>query len=264
MEDGAQDCVSFDLKSMAPLELTSRVSIYSQPEESYILLLQFGAKWLNDCPEEVFMHLPLFRLFGQMNNKWYLSSNPVPRPDGSSVIQTHNEFDLPICNIAADRKTGFSMEFRDMFGWPWNQLRNCDFLRMTKDEQLINNRILLRLQNQPLADVFEVRIFALDDGWCEAFDGWRTRIREKMDLSEYHREDLQWYRKILYQHLTFAYSKEVFNYDNLEFEPERLIADGEEFGDTILFCFGINILASVLMSVNNGISMRTFQVEWLE
>lgn len=240
-KDDVQECISFDLKSPPPWKLTARVSIFSEPEDSYMMLIQFGAKWPEDSPEEVFMHLPFFRAFGQSNNQWFLSSNPVSRPDGSSVLQGHDEFDIPICNIATDRKTGFSMEFRDtdMYGWAWNQLRNCDFLHMTEVKQLMNNRILLRLQNEPLADVFEARFFALDDGWCEAFDGWRKRNREKIDLSEYHRADLQWYRNVLFQHFTFAYSKEVFNYDTLEFEPERLIRDGEEFGgyDSVLLWY---------------------------
>jgi hypothetical protein len=241
MDDNAQECVVFDLKSPAPLQLTSRISFYSEPEDSYKMLLQFGAKWPEDCPEEVFMHLPFFGLFGNENNKWYLSSNPVPRNDGSSLMQTHDEFDLPICNIAEDRKTGFSMEFRDInkYGHAWNQMRNCDFLHMTKEEQLLNNRVLLRLQNEALADVFEMRVFALDDGWCEAFECWKRRIRDKMDLTEYDREDLKWYRKVLFQHFTFAYSKEVFNYETLEFEPDRLIGDGEKFGgyDSILLWY---------------------------
>jgi len=241
MDDGKQECVAFEMKSPPPWELTSRVSFYSELEDSYMMLIQFGAVWPDDCPEEVFMHLPIFGLFGQKNNKWYLSSNPVSRSDGSSLMQTHDEFDLPICNIATDRKTGFSMEFRDIAKWGfcWNQVRNCEFLHMTKEEQLQDNRVLLRLQNEYLADVFEMRIFALDNGWSEAFDCWRQRVREKMDLAEYYREDLQWYRKVLYQHFTFAFSKEVFNYETLEFELDRLIADGEKFGgyDSVLLWY---------------------------
>ena len=241
VEDGPLELVSFDLKSPSRWLITARVSIYSEAENSYMLLLQFGAQWPDNCPEQVFMHLPIFKEFGGDSNNWILSSNPSQKPNGSSVIQTHDGFDLPICNIAEDRKTGFSMEFRDinLHGFGWNQLRNCDFLHITEEEHLLNNRVLLRLQNNELVDVFEVRLFGLTDGWSEAFNGWRRRIRNTIDLSEYDRADLQWYRKVLYQHFTFAYSKEVFNYDTLDFEPERLISEGNSFGgyDSLLLWF---------------------------
>ncbi len=134
MKDLATECVSFDLKSPAPWALTARVSLWSQPEDSWILLYQMGAKWPEDCPQEVFMHIPWFKQFGSANGKWYLSSQPETRPDGTSVMQLHDEFDLPICNIAPDQKTGFSMEFRDidLFANAWNQMRNCDLLHTTR------------------------------------------------------------------------------------------------------------------------------------
>jgi len=241
MKDLARECVSFDLKSPAPWALTARVSLLSQPEDSWILLYQMGAKWPEDCPQEVFMHIPWFKQFGSANGKWYLSSQPETRPDGTSVMQLHDEFDLPICNIAPDQKTGFSMEFRDidLFANAWNQMRNCDLLHTTREEQLKDNRLLLRLQNEPVADVFEARFFALDNGWCEAFDCWRDRIRAGMDLTEYQRPDLQWYRKVLYQHFTFAYSREVFDYETQRFDANKLLKAGLEFGgyDSVLLWY---------------------------
>lgn len=238
MSDGAQEYLMFTLGLEAPFEISAKVSVYTAADESLMYLLQLAPVWPEGVPQEIYLHVPLFREFGYLNNQWYLSSNPVKRPDGTSVMQLHDSFDLPICNIAQDQKTGFSIEMRDtnQFAKAWNQLRNCDFLHMTQEEQLINNRILLRLENPVLTDVLEFRFFALDQGWPEAFSGWRKRIRQNMDLREYNREDLQWYRKMLFQHFTFAYSKEVFDYEKEQFDPDRLIEDGEAFGgyDSVL------------------------------
>ena len=51
-----------------------------------------------------------------------------------------------------------------------------------------------------------------------------------MDLSAYEGEDLRWYRKALFHHLTFAYSKEIFNYETQQFEVDRLLEEGQAFG----------------------------------
>tara|TARA_B110001454_G_C12703774_1_gene427712 strand:- start:194 stop:2014 length:1821 start_codon:yes stop_codon:yes gene_type:complete len=240
-ENQSTQCVSFDLLSPSKIKINSRVSLYTEAHESIKMLIQMSASWPENCPEEVFMHLPFFRYFGDKNNKWHLSSNPLSREDGESVIKTHDAFDLPICNISKDNKTGFSLEFRDInkFAHSWNQLRNCDFLHMQKSDQLIDNNVLLRLQNNDYADVFETRFFSLNDGWSEAFSSWRDRIRLKLDLTEYSREDLKWYRNVVFQHFTFAYSKEIYNYDTNNFEIEKLIHDGKEFGgyDSILLWY---------------------------
>lgn len=239
LKDLSQEGIAFEME--APVEkIRIRVSLLSEAEESFTLLYQMGAEWENDDQKEVFMHIPFFAQFG-IGNQWYLSSNPVPRPDGRSAMCLHEEYDLPICNVAPDQKTGFSMEFRNYSGFigAWNQNRNCDILAIKDEDTLKNNRLLLRLSASQLADVFEVRFFALNNGWCEAFDAWRQRIKAHMDLSEYARDDLKWYRDILYQHFTYAYSKEIFNYDTKEFEPERLIDDSQELGgiDSILLWF---------------------------
>lgn len=240
LKDSVQEGIAFEMESPVR-NIRMRVSMLLEAQESFTLLYQMAASWEDEYQEEVFMHIPLFERFGSQQNRWYLSSNPVARPDGRSAMCLHSEYDLPICNIDPDRKRGFSMELKNYAGFidAWNQNRNCDLLAITDGERLKKNKLLLRLSTDQLADVFEVRFFALENGWIEAFDGWRQRIREQMDLTEYDRKDLQWYKKVVYQHFTFAYSKEIFNYDTMEFEPERLIEDSKELGgiDSILLWY---------------------------
>ena len=240
LKDAVQEGIAFEME--APVRnIRMRVSLLSEDSDSFTLLYQMAASWEDEYQEEVFMHIPLFEKFGGQQNQWYLSSNPVARPDGRSAMCLHSEYDLPICNIHPDRKRGFSMEFRNYAGFidAWNQNRNCDLLAITDEQTLKHNKLLLRLSTDQLADVFEVRFFTLENGWSEAFDRWRERIREQMDLSEYDRMDLKWYKKVVYQHFTFAYSKEIFNYETMEFEPERLIEESKELGgiDSILLWY---------------------------
>ena len=241
ISDTSGEYLIYELVWDGDYKLISRVSVSTDEDQGLIFLIQIGADWKELCPQEIFIHVPLFKHFGQEGNQWYLSTNPVSKPDGYSAIQTHGSFDLPICNIAHDQKAGFSFEMRniDQFGGGWNQLRNCDLLGMGTKEQLWNNNIWIRQQNKEPADIFEFKIYALDQGWSEAFCRWKNRIRRQMDLSMYSRPDLQWNRKNFYQQLSFAYSKEIFDYEKQTFIPDELIDTGKEFGgfDSIILWF---------------------------
>ncbi len=238
-EDEVQQLISFDFL-LSEWNIRARASLVSEKQESYTLLFQVGANWKDSVPQEIFIHLPLFK---QMNsqNKWYLPSNPIQNKNGLSVMQLHKEFDLPLCNILPNNKDGISIELRNYppFTDVWNQNRNVDIIQTTQIDKLLNNKMLLRIENQPLSDVFEFRFFSLTNGWEEAFSGWRERVRQDIDFSEYQREDLKWYDKILYQHFTFAYSKEVFDYETKQFNASKLVQAGKDVGgyDSVLLWF---------------------------
>ena len=241
--DASGEYLIYELELNKGFTIFARVSVTADAEESLTFLLQFGVDWKDMAVQEIFLHIPMFGLFGQEDNKWYLSACPVSRPDGESVLLLHDCFDLPLVNTAEDQKNGFSIELRNVgqynFMPGWDQLRNCDLLKCRTKEELVNHSMLIRQQNKEPADTLELRFFALQDGWPEAFRNWKARIRQEMDLSVYEREDLKWYRKTLFQHFTFAYSKEVFDYESGTFDPEKLIADGEAVGgyDSVLLWF---------------------------
>lgn len=75
-------------------------------------------------------------------------------------------------------------------------------------------------------------------GWRESFARYRTRLRGRVNLSEYEREDLDWYKNQWVQHFTFLYGREILNLKTHQFEPERFLDDAErDFGgyDGILY-----------------------------
>lgn len=239
--DHSQNYLIYELQLEDQTIFYSRVSLFTDNDNAIKLLVQLGVDWKGQAPQEIYLHIPFFKNFGKAENKWYLSSNPVSRPDGVSAIEMHDAMNLPICNIASNSKTGFSIEARNavLNSHDWNQLRNYDLLHMTSLDQLMENKILLRQQNTALADIFELAFYALSNGWPEAFGCWKERVRSQADLSMYDRKDLEWYRKSLYQHLAFAYSKEIFDYDKQCFDPQKLIRDSEEYGgcDLIILWF---------------------------
>lgn len=238
--DGNPEVAAFTLLCQE-WDVSCRVSLVSGAEESYTLLIQMGARWPQNAPEEAYLRMGFFEGFGPEGSRWYLSANPVPKPDGTSAMNLHDDFDLPICSIAPDIRAGFSLELRDYSQHVhfWNQNRNCDLLHKTDEMALINDWNLIRLSNEPLADVIEIRFFALSNGWEEAFRQWKRRVRSEMNLEEYQRPDLQWYRQTLFQHFTFAYSSEVFNYEDGRFDLDRLLDQGVEFGgyDSVILWF---------------------------
>lgn len=228
LQDEKDRALIFEL-FLAEWKLRARLSV-SVKEECLVFLLQAGADW-QECPREVFLQIPLFRYFPEAG-KWHLSANPRPKPDGSPALELHEEFPLPICCIDAETSHGVMMEFPDYpeFTGTWNQNRNRQLLQMTDREAFLNHNLLLRLQNKELADVAEIHFSSLTEGYKEAFFRYKAHIRRNMDFSMYDKEDYMWYRKALYHHLAFAYSREIFNYETQKFEVERLLDDGEAFG----------------------------------
>lgn len=228
MSDAVDRVLVFEMAS-PEWNINVRLSI-SVRTECLVFLLQANARW-DGPPKEVYLHIPLFREF-RPEGRWQLSANPRPKPDGTAAIEIHPEFPLPICHIDQKSGHGIMMELPDQpeFTGTWNQNRNRMLLQMTGTEEFLSHDLLLRLQNRQPADVVEIHFSALTGGYKEAFFRFKRHVREGMDLSMYEKEDLKWYRKALYHNLAFVYSREIFNYETGEFEIDRLLDDGEDFG----------------------------------
>jgi hypothetical protein len=68
-------------------------------------------------------------------------------------------------------------------------------------------------------------------GWRAAFSLLRDQVRPQVDLSEYQRQDLDWYQNQWVQHFTFLYGREILNLKTHRFELERFIAESQrDFG----------------------------------
>ena len=172
VSDSRDQCLIFELQSRE-WDLRVRLSVMRK-EENLVFLLQAGALW-EEGPEEVYLHIPLFRKFIE-NGNWSLSANPRGKPDGTPAIETHEEFPLPICHIEETGK-GIMMELPDdpEFTGTWNQNRNRQLLQMTDTEDFLNHELLLRLQNRELADVLELDFSALTKGYKEALvNNWQV------------------------------------------------------------------------------------------
>lgn len=75
--------------------------------------------------------------------------------------------------------------------------------------------------------VWDSELIAHDGGWAAAWERFRQRIRPQFDLSQYQREDTQWYGDQLLQHFTFLYGREILNLDTGAFEIDRFLDEGE-------------------------------------
>lgn len=228
LQDEKERVLVFEL-FLAEQKIRVRLSV-SVKEEYLDFLVQAGADW-DGCPQEVSLQIPLFRHLSS-KGKWQLSANPRPKPDGSPALEIHEEFPLPVCCIDPETEHGIMMEFPDYpeFTGTWNQNRNRELLKMTDKEDFLNHNLLLRLQNKEFADVAEIHFSSVTEGYWEAFRRYKSHMRQNMDFSMYEKEDLKWYRKALYHHLAFAYSREIFNYETQKFEVDRLLDEGEAFG----------------------------------
>lgn len=191
-----------------------------------------SAHW-DEAPACVWMWLPWLQQMRLGDAVMRYPANPVPKSDGTGVMQTHPAFALPFF-LADESGRGISVRFDEAAGGlTWDQLRNQDMNRIDSRHALENKRMLLRLHEIPEL-VCEALITPLTDGWCEAFENLRENTRRNMDLTQYGREDLKWIDEAPLQHFTYAYGKEAFRYgDGLRegyFDAERLLDAGNEFG----------------------------------
>jgi hypothetical protein len=79
--------------------------------------------------------------------------------------------------------------------------------------------------------VFDGELALHTGRWPAAFDRFRTRIRDRFNLSQYQRAELSWYQDQIVQHFTFMYGREILNLATGEFEIDRFLNEGErDFG----------------------------------
>ncbi|WNR45416.1 hypothetical protein [Paenibacillus roseipurpureus] len=242
VSDLTEEMISVELRTeLAQNQLCAKVIFLHHMEERSIrFLLQFAAEWDEWGPREVYMRMPFLaelQLADGEDNHYFFPSNPQSKRDGSSIMQMHVEFTMPLGIFHPNQQHGFSLAFPNLNeNWfIWVQNRNMDMKPWTKLEELQQHRFLLR-PDQVLADVMEIKFTAIDQGWTEFFSTWRQEARQPINFEEYKRPELQWYRDTFLQHFTYLYSKEIYNFETNEMEVDRFLAEGEEFGgyDSVL------------------------------
>lgn len=247
---GKVDTVSDLTEEMISVELKTEVgqnSLYAKViflhhlgEQSIRFLIQLAAEWDEWGPREIYMRMPYLaqlQLVEGEDNHYFFPSNPQSKRDGSSIVQMHVEFTMPLGIFHPNQQQGFSLAFPNLNeNWfIWVQNRNMDMKPWTTLKELQQHQFLLR-PDQVLADVMEIKFTAIDHGWTEFFSEWRKEAREPINFEEYKRPELYWYKDTFLQHFTYLYSKEIYNFETNEIEVDRFLEDGEAFGgyDSVL------------------------------
>lgn len=238
--DKTEEMVSILIQEQAA-GLLSKVCILGRLDNTISLIIQLAVERENRCPREVYFHSPFLANFmSESDNEieFCFPSNIRPKSDGSSIIQMHNDFPLPMGVFEKSSGKGFCVQF-PLIGngllYMWDQNRNHDLNKIKTLEELKNHKILLR-PDHILSDIVEFKFTAVNNGWVECFNSWRQDLREKYVLDQYEREDLKWYKETYLHHFTYIYGKEAFNYETNEVDVKRLIDQGNDFGgyDAIL------------------------------
>lgn len=233
VSDKTQEMISVML-CKKDMGFTFRVCLISNQDNTINLIFQLAAEWVDNCPKEVYMHMPFFANFRLSNEKlphYFFPANPCSKSDGSSIIKLHNDFPMPLGIFNKCSGKGFSIQFptlsEDWFIWAQN--RNVDLHKIKSEDELKHHNILLR-PGYILADVFELKFTAIDDGWNEFFFRWREDARQRFGFGQYERKDLSWVREMFCFHFTFIYGCEAYNYEKSEVNIEGLIDQGKELG----------------------------------
>ena len=231
--DETQEIITVCLTCSDPA-VRSRICIINNADDTVDFILQLAADWKDERQKEVYIHSPFlanFGLSGSRGNIYHFPANPFQDSKGNSIAKLHKDFPMPLGIFAEDDSEGFLIEFPTLSEewFVWDQKRNVDLLKIKTLEELKSHNILLRPGNV-LSDVMEFKFTAIENGWTGFFGKWREKLREKLNLSEYLRKDLSWYREAFYHHFCFVYGKEAYDYANDKVDIERVIKQGEEFG----------------------------------
>ncbi|HWE61390.1 MAG TPA: hypothetical protein VHB98_06740, partial [Chloroflexota bacterium] len=106
------------------------------------------------------------------------------------------------------------------------------FARDTQEEmrwQPAPDTLPVRLRREWL-DACELVLVTCEPGWPGLFSAYRAYLRAALDLAEYVRPDLAWYRDQWLQHFTFLYGGEVFDHAQGRLDVGHLLDDGRRFG----------------------------------
>lgn len=215
--------------------LSARVMfLHSFKDGSIRFLIQLAAKWDELGPREVYLRMPFFanlKLAEDQPNHYYFPSKPQTKQDGSSSVNMHVEFTMPLGIFDGSGQHGFSLDFPHLGeNWfIWMQNRNMDLRLITSEAELKNHRLLMR-PDGVLADVMEIRFTAIDGGWSDFFNKWRSYARQVIQFEQYERPELKWFKDTFVQHFTYIFSKEIYNFETNEIEVDRFLKQGEAFG----------------------------------
>lgn len=208
-----------------------RVDLSKEKENMRIAYTQ-SAVW-PEVPLRTELHLPWLSSMKLENAEIRYPANPVPKGDGSSAMQLNEAYALPYF-MAKECGRGVAVRFDVPAARldAWNQLRNCEMMKISSCAELKQHAMHPRIHSIP-ALTCEALIEPLTGGWPEAFENVRNGIRARMNFSEYSRPDLKWIDRAPIQHFTYVYGSEVCDYDAEDehiVNIDRLLDAGEAFG----------------------------------
>lgn len=222
------------------LGIRIRVCFLNNLEDTISILFQMAEDTAEDSRDNYTLHSPFLsnlRLGNPKGQKYYFPSNPVSKKSGSSAVSLYSCAHLPLVITDPNDEAGFAVSFPTLSDLgPAVQNRNVELWNLSSMEELQNHSLILR-PGRTLADMFEISICGLKHGWREAFARTRKAFREKLDLRQYERPELQWFHNTLLHHFTFLYTREAYDYKTQKPDIDRICQDGDEFGgyDTLTF-----------------------------
>lgn len=182
-----------------------------------------------ESPLDCTLRLPLLRSLHPGSPAPVVTHLPSgPQATGGRPLVRAGQFPLPFAVWSSDeRQLGLAVLAR----WAASTQVVSSWAAVPVDG------LTVRLRDEWL-NMVELLLAPVRGGWPGAFTAFRQQIRATLDLSEYARPDLAWYRDQWIQHFTFAYGREVFDFERERFDVDRLLDEGErEFGgyDGIVF-----------------------------
>jgi hypothetical protein len=243
-EDKTEDLVSlqYELEEAA---LKVRVHFLNHRTDTIQMIYQVWDGYKFGIPYNSGMKIPLLSELEVQGpgDRFYPPGNPVVTPRGRRVIMPPRDYEyssdiqLPLVVCDREDQIGFMVRLpslSDLNDEGANQNAGKGLSRSETEAQIRDE--FFRINPDPsFNDTFEAVFTGIRNGWAEAFDRYRPIWAASYDFSEYHKEDLRWFRDCVIHNFTFLFGKEGFDHEKQRIDAEGLLKQGEAFGgyDTV-------------------------------
>lgn len=229
------DMVSVSFEQVhAEAKIKGRISLFDRRDEPLEFIVQLSVDWIAGVPLEMALSCPFLGAAARHPN--YYRPGHALGESGPANFHRLGFLEFPPPTLH-DEATGWGVGFAFFAEFPVHPANsNRSIWQAFGSEDPGSHEILVRPVSQ-LSDFMSMRLLTSAHGRAGVFEAWKREVRKRYDLRRYDLPGPEWCQHTYLHHFTYAYGKEIYDYDRRRVDVERLLDDGEEFGgyDAIIF-----------------------------
>ena len=213
--------------------IRGRIALREKNGSPMELTVQIAVDWSNGVPALVNISLPFLAALARKPR--FYRPGEAPGERGAEQFSAWSFLEFPpavIYDPSGNGAIGFELPGE----FPFQENHNNPLHQALINADLDAAEVQIR-PTAELEEIFDIRLHGSTTGRAGVFESWKQSVRRKYDLRRYQLPGTVWCQKTYLQHFTFAYGKEIFDYERNAIDIDRLFSDGERFGgyDAIIY-----------------------------